>query len=657
MIVRNESRVIERLLDSVRGLVQEYVIVDTGSTDDTVAKIEAHALPGKVIRQPFVNFGVSRTFSMDQARLWSTCAYVLLLDADMVLQWTAPFPSLGDADAYYMLQKSGLSYRNLRVVRRVLSVTCVGATHEYWDLPSDCVVADLPADKVWIQDYGDGGCKGDKCARDLKLLEAELRVDPLHARTVFYYAQTCYDDAQYERAIHFYLQRVALAGWDQEVVYSKCRMALCYMAMGDLKQARAWTDTLLLAEGAARAEPAYYMCKALREAGQPELAYYYCLRGLKLCGDRRPSVSDCLFVEDAVYDYLLDFERSVLWYYLKDHPRSMGLDLCLSLLDREGVPGSMRACVYGNLVFYVPALATAAEGVSVTSLFAHEHWDHDGAQVWRYSSPSFLEDGTVYCRLVNYLLHEDGSYQLLEDRVNTRLLVGDAVVDRVVNKSSWHHPDAPILGLEDTRIVKDARTGTLYTLSATMEYARLPLGISQAVGVLDLSEEAYTHTIHAVMQSPRGQLCEKNWVFVDGVDTVVYQWYPELVVGRLDLEAEAFVETRRLAVPGSFQGMRGSTNGCLCRGQWWFVTHSVVDPAEGEDGGGLRKYLHRVVVLSRDLTSIVNYSRPFTFESPSDIEYCLGFSISDDGRGMASFGYSVRDRGSKLLKIPLDAIP
>ena len=41
MIVRNEERVIERCLASVRPYVDGYVICDTGSTDRTIELIEA----------------------------------------------------------------------------------------------------------------------------------------------------------------------------------------------------------------------------------------------------------------------------------------------------------------------------------------------------------------------------------------------------------------------------------------------------------------------------------------------------------------------------------------------------------------------------------------------------------------------------------------
>ena len=39
MIVKNESKIIERLLTSVLGFIDEIFIVDTGSSDNTIEKI------------------------------------------------------------------------------------------------------------------------------------------------------------------------------------------------------------------------------------------------------------------------------------------------------------------------------------------------------------------------------------------------------------------------------------------------------------------------------------------------------------------------------------------------------------------------------------------------------------------------------------------
>jgi glycosyltransferase involved in cell wall biosynthesis len=71
MIVKNESRVIERLLTSVAPLIDAYCICDTGSTDNTIEIIESfmtkRKIPGKIVHEPFRDFGYNRTFAAKAA--------------------------------------------------------------------------------------------------------------------------------------------------------------------------------------------------------------------------------------------------------------------------------------------------------------------------------------------------------------------------------------------------------------------------------------------------------------------------------------------------------------------------------------------------------------------------------------------------------------
>ena len=72
MIVKNESRIIERCLDSTKNLVDCISICDTGSTDNTVEIIEDYLkknnIPGKVHHHTWKNFGHNRTLSAHAAQ-------------------------------------------------------------------------------------------------------------------------------------------------------------------------------------------------------------------------------------------------------------------------------------------------------------------------------------------------------------------------------------------------------------------------------------------------------------------------------------------------------------------------------------------------------------------------------------------------------------
>jgi len=74
----NEAHNIGRCLDSVPFAV-EKVVIDAGSTDDTVAVAQAHG--ARVVRQDWLGFGAQRNFGTTQA----AHDWILFLDADEAL--------------------------------------------------------------------------------------------------------------------------------------------------------------------------------------------------------------------------------------------------------------------------------------------------------------------------------------------------------------------------------------------------------------------------------------------------------------------------------------------------------------------------------------------------------------------------------------------
>ena len=83
MIVKNEEAVLGRCLDSLLGIAEEIVIVDTGSTDRT--KEIAGNYTDKIYDFTWENdFSAARNFAFSKA----TCEYIYSADADEVLKET-----------------------------------------------------------------------------------------------------------------------------------------------------------------------------------------------------------------------------------------------------------------------------------------------------------------------------------------------------------------------------------------------------------------------------------------------------------------------------------------------------------------------------------------------------------------------------------------
>ena len=134
LMVRNESSILRRCVKSLDNMDVNILVVDTGSSDDTVAIAESL---GCVVRHNiWRDFGHNRSLSFKEAQGLGH-EWALVIDADMKL--VCDFPKLRDflknssEAGHTMLQVNGsLEYRNVRVMRLSEDWTCKGVTHEYW---------------------------------------------------------------------------------------------------------------------------------------------------------------------------------------------------------------------------------------------------------------------------------------------------------------------------------------------------------------------------------------------------------------------------------------------------------------------------------------------------------------------------------------------
>ena len=233
MIVKNESKIITRLLDSVLSLIDCYCICDTGSNDNTVSIIKEYFIkkniPGKIVYQEFKNFSQSRNYALnncfnDDGSPMSD--YIILLDADMVLEIKEDINTFKKSlimDYYNILQGTDtFYYNNTRIIKNIINngntlyneFKYIGVTHEYISTPNNNK-SNFSKDIIFIKDIGDGGSKNDKFSRDIKLLKDEIEINPKSEREHFYLANSYYNIGKYEEAIEVYKKRIKLGGWIQ----------------------------------------------------------------------------------------------------------------------------------------------------------------------------------------------------------------------------------------------------------------------------------------------------------------------------------------------------------------------------------------------------------------------------------------------------------
>jgi glycosyltransferase involved in cell wall biosynthesis len=356
MIVKNESRIIERCLNSVKDVVDCISICDTGSTDNTVELIERfmqkNGIVGKVHHHSWKNFGHNRSLSAEAAvetlnQLGFPLAhtYLLLLDADMMLEVDSKF--LKDkliADSYMLQQQSDtMSYYNTRLVKASLPWKCVGVTHEYWSCGQPH--SDGKLDTLKIDDHEDGGCKADKFERDVRLLTQGLKDEPDNVRYLFYLAQSymCLD--QLDEAIKWYKDRIDKGGWIEEVWYAKMMVGECYERKDEWDQALHWyLDAYEY--NPARAEPLKRIATHYRVNSQPNIGYLFAKQGTRI-----PYPKDqLLFVSHPVYDYELDEEISIVSYYMQN--KDEGFAAADKIALKKNVPSYIKEQTLRNMAFY-----------------------------------------------------------------------------------------------------------------------------------------------------------------------------------------------------------------------------------------------------------------------------------------------------------------
>jgi glycosyltransferase involved in cell wall biosynthesis/predicted O-methyltransferase YrrM len=346
MIVRNEAEVIQRCLGSVRGLIDHWVICDTGSNDGTQQLVRAalEGIPGDLHERPWADFGHNRTELMAFAR--DKADYLLLIDADMTISYDKAGPGRLSADSYMLRHAEEPEYWIKRLVRSDRRWWYVGATHEYLETDQPERVENL--DAIVIHHHADGGSRHEKFERDARLLSAELEVDPTNARAVFYLAQTLRDMGRVQESANLYRRRAAMGGWPEEVFYSLYQLGVLTDRAGQRDRAiiallDAWNYR------PQRVEPLYELARMFRERQQYHPAHLVAQRGV-----HAPVPADALFLHRWIYQWGLLFEYSIAAYWVGQP--AAALEACDRLLAMPDLPQTYREQTRANRVHCVRAL-------------------------------------------------------------------------------------------------------------------------------------------------------------------------------------------------------------------------------------------------------------------------------------------------------------
>jgi tetratricopeptide (TPR) repeat protein len=489
---------------------------------------------------------------------------------------------------------------------------------------------------LFITDIGDGGSKSDKVERDIRLLKGDLEENDKNPRSLFYLANTYFDSNQLDEAIPYYLKRIEVGGWEQEIWYSYYRLGEIYKRKDDMQQAiMYWMEGFsVLPE---RLENIYKIINHYRIIGKNNLAYTYVklIKDIFVAHKNNNIRNSYLFMENDIYTHMIDYEIVILSYY--NGNKNVNVPV-LSILQSTDNPSIIKN-VLENMKFY-PNIYTPLLRRNYTSKLSCNIQVKSQKYLVNLKSSSCsiirnpYDDGYLLnVRYHNYSIKDNGYVIDLPDNYNhevkptitqNQLFVLDNDFDIVsshITPLSVEH-SKKLIGVEDVRLFYSEKEDKILTIGTSTHNIH---DVSISHGTFDYHTKTYSQPIN-IRQTFKETGCEKNWVYFNHRNKarILYSWSPFRVCNVNDDNELVVIFEQQL--PPLFNHIRNSTCGFQYDNELWFIGHIVSH--EGDDGN-LRHYYDIIIVLDATTLQLLKSSPLFKY-SESRIQYTLGLIVDVD---------------------------
>ena len=317
MIVKNEEKVLDRLLKQVVLFADEIIVVDTGSDDSSKAIAEKYT--DKIYDFEWCDdFSAARNFSFSKA----TCPYIMWLDADDVITQNnvEKIKSLKEqnptADVFmckYLVafdenDNPTFEYYRERILKNCDYLKWSGFIHEAVAPRGKVEYLDIEIEHRKVEIARDS-------SRNLRIYEKHIaQNEKLDARSLFYYARELFYNNKIKKAIKTFKKFLKEKDvFLPNLIDAHLMLSRCFLIENQLKQAKE-----ILLDSFKIALPNAEICCALGEIALKENNFKESIFWHKMALCCEVDLKSGAFVQKDFYDFIPYLQISCAYYYLKD---------------------------------------------------------------------------------------------------------------------------------------------------------------------------------------------------------------------------------------------------------------------------------------------------------------------------------------------------
>jgi glycosyltransferase involved in cell wall biosynthesis len=330
-ICKDESHIIDGMLNSGKSIIDLIVAVDTGSSDNTIELIkkfgEENNIPTYVFERPFDTFDKCRNYAMDKLRdvvgdlnwnkddvwgFWYDCDEKLVIDSKFN-------KNQFNKDIYMINTYIGqMKYTRNTFFRVSKPFRWYGVVHEFIVCDDKNITSGL-AENISVDVKMEGASwKGNIASKYLShahKLEAYIAEDRKDPRWIFYTAQSYHDSASMQdnkeeneerlrRSLKYYRERVSRPdGYAEEIYYSQYRIGTIMRILEEPWNLTHQECLKAYAMDPLRGESIKTIIDYYLQVGEYHLAYLYSKFAKVNFHGKNPYPKRLLFVDESLYTW------------------------------------------------------------------------------------------------------------------------------------------------------------------------------------------------------------------------------------------------------------------------------------------------------------------------------------------------------------------